>query len=227
MIYWNQKKFVSNKYYLLKINTNICENRIIQTLCAPLRLAFGLLFISSQRVLENKTEMSTIWKLSRGKRCKLQWEDLWCFTASEALYFPKMSNANTCTKIHCLLKMQLHLDFGIFKIYSLFFILSFPSSPWYQTEAFSLSYLYPTETGLYLQLLHQFPGLADTHGAVHWGVSFHPTHKHSGIYGSELNGTTLIFCILACLIFCLWFLWIHCSLIDIKMHNLLKTCFHR
>lgn len=37
-----------------------------------------------------------------------------------------------------------------------------------------LWYLYPAETSLYLQLLHQLPGLADTHGAVHWGVSFHP-----------------------------------------------------
>lgn len=38
-------------------------------------------------------------------------------------------------------------------------------------------HLYPAETGLYLQLLHQLPGLADAHGAVHWGVSFHPVHN--------------------------------------------------
>lgn len=44
-------------------------------------------------------------------------------------------------------------------------------------ELHRLSYLYPAETSLYLQLLHQFPSLADTHGAVHWGVSFHAKHK--------------------------------------------------
>lgn len=40
-----------------------------------------------------------------------------------------------------------------------------------------VSHLYPAETGLYLQLLHQLPGLANAHGAVHWGVSFHPVHN--------------------------------------------------
>lgn len=43
------------------------------------------------------------------------------------------------------------------------------------------SYLYPAETSLYLQLLHQLSSLANAHGAVHWGVSFHPDHKHSHI----------------------------------------------
>lgn len=43
------------------------------------------------------------------------------------------------------------------------------------------SYLYPAETSLYLQLLHQLSSLANAHGAVHWGVSFHPDHKHSNI----------------------------------------------
>lgn len=46
---------------------------------------------------------------------------------------------------------------------------------------FSDYYLYPAETSLNLQLLHQLPGLAGAHGAVHWGVSFHPSHKHSNI----------------------------------------------
>lgn len=55
------------------------------------------------------------------------------------------------------------------------------------TEGSMLTYLYPTETRLNLQLLHQFPGLADTHGAVHWGVSFHPSHKHSNVEGFELQ----------------------------------------
>lgn len=42
-----------------------------------------------------------------------------------------------------------------------------------------LLYLYPAETSLDLQLLNQLPCLADTHGAVHWGVSFHSEDKHS------------------------------------------------
>lgn len=42
-----------------------------------------------------------------------------------------------------------------------------------------VSHLYPAETGLYLQLLHQLPGLADAHGAVHWGVSFHPVQNNN------------------------------------------------
>lgn len=36
------------------------------------------------------------------------------------------------------------------------------------------SHLDPTKTGFNLQLFHQLPGLPDTHGAVHRGVSFHP-----------------------------------------------------
>lgn len=44
------------------------------------------------------------------------------------------------------------------------------------------SHLYPAETSLDLQLLHQLPGLADAHGAVHWGVSFHPSHRDINIY---------------------------------------------
>lgn len=43
------------------------------------------------------------------------------------------------------------------------------------------SYLYPAETSLNLQLLHQLSSLANAHGAVHWGVSFHPDDKHSHI----------------------------------------------
>lgn len=50
----------------------------------------------------------------------------------------------------------------------------FPS----KSDVYRLSYLYPAETSFDLQLLHQLPSLADTHGAVHWGVSFHPNQKH-------------------------------------------------
>lgn len=50
-----------------------------------------------------------------------------------------------------------------------------------KSDVYRLSYLYPAETSLDLQLLHQLPSLADTHGAVHWGVSFHPNHKHGNI----------------------------------------------
>lgn len=45
-------------------------------------------------------------------------------------------------------------------------------------RGYKWSYLYPAETSLYLQLLHQLSSLANAHGAVHWGVSFHPDHKH-------------------------------------------------
>jgi hypothetical protein len=51
-------------------------------------------------------------------------------------------------------------------------------------DSSSKAYLDPAKTGFNLQLLHQLPGLADTHGAVHWGVSFHPVKRAKNKYGT-------------------------------------------
>lgn len=51
-------------------------------------------------------------------------------------------------------------------------------------DASAYAYLDPAKTGFNLQLLHQLPSLADTHGAVNWGVSFHPVKRANETYGA-------------------------------------------
>lgn len=92
----------------------------------------------------------------------------------------KMSELNA--RLRCL--YQFYTGYRTFQPHNFPFLPLICSSWWRETPLARLNvrraavfHLYPAETGLYLQLLHQLPGLADAHGAVHWGVSFHPVHN--------------------------------------------------